>query len=108
MRKTIDLDMLEKFINKQVALYIYPDRVALKELLRELADRKIKWQSGCFADVFMPRQDARFPYLYWNDDGRLCLYSKAGIRDKSIEPVDISRMFTTMPCVDPSDILNLL
>ena len=45
MRKTIDLDMLEKFINKQVALYIYPDRVALKELLRELADRKIKWQS---------------------------------------------------------------
>lgn len=108
MKKTIDLDMLEKFINKQVALYIYPDRVALKELLRELADRKIKWQSGCFADVFMPRRDANFPYLYWNDEGHLCLYSKRGIEDKGIEPVNISVMFTITTCTNPSEILDLL
>ena len=108
MKKAIDLDLLEKFINKQVALYIYDDRTALKKLLQELADKKIKWQSGCFADAFMPRKDACFPYLYWNDEGCLCLYSGRGIVDKGIEPINISDMFIATTCTNPSEILNLL
>lgn len=108
MKQIQNFDLIERFINKEIAFYWHGNSNTLKLLLQELGQRQIKWQSGCFANEFMPSADKNYPFLYWNRSNRLCLFSKRGIEEEGTEKVDISRLLANEASIDASDILNLL